>query len=67
MNDQFILRRANDTDDLTVAELNRKSFLETYIDHLNIAFCDQDIESYFQTSVNPKAFADKIQDPQQAV
>ena len=67
MNDRFILRRANDTDDITLAELNRKTFLETYIDHLNIPLCEHDIESYFQTSVSSKIFADQIQDPQQAV
>ncbi|CAF4061282.1 unnamed protein product [Adineta steineri] len=67
MDNRFILRRAIDTDNVTLAELNQQTFIEAYVEDLAIPFSEEQLQSYFRTSVSPQYFAKKIADSQQSI
>jgi ribosomal protein S18 acetylase RimI-like enzyme len=67
MDKRFVIRRAIDTDNVLLAELNQKTFRETYIDDSDIVYDEKDLKDYFRTSVSPESFAKKIEDPKQAI
>ncbi|CAF2616062.1 unnamed protein product [Rotaria sp. Silwood2] len=66
MDHRFILRRAVDTDNIALSQLNQHAFRETFIDGFTIPIGEDNLQSYFRTSVSPEAHAKKIADPQQA-
>ena len=63
---RFILRRAIANDNVSLSQLNRQTFLETYVYGSNTPYGKDDIKNYFRSSVSPQSFADDIADPQQA-
>lgn len=67
MHSQFLLRRAIDTDNIALAQLNQQTFLETYIDEFAIPIGQDDIDSHFHHTINPEIFAYKIADRRQAI
>ncbi|CAF3700768.1 unnamed protein product [Adineta steineri] len=67
IDNQFRLRRAVDTDNVPLAQLNQQSFFETYVDDCDTPYSKDDIKKYFRTSVSPETFADKIADSKQAI
>lgn len=63
---RFHLRRAVATDNTSLAQLNQRTFLETYIDEFAIPVAHEDIQSHFHHTINPDVFTQKIADVRQA-
>lgn len=66
MDDRFLLRRALNTDSVSLSELSQQTFRETYVEDLVIPYSKQDLESYFRSSKSPQSYASKITDSLQA-
>ena len=64
---RFVLRRALNTDDHALAQLNRQAFLETYVDNFRIPISQDDIDAHFRNTMTAEVFSQKIADPQQAI
>ena len=66
MGDRFLLRRALNTDSVTLSQLSQHTFQETYVEDLAIPYPEQDLGYYFRSSKSPEWYASKIADPLQA-
>jgi ribosomal protein S18 acetylase RimI-like enzyme len=67
MDNRFVLRRAIDTDNVALSLFNQQIFRETSVNDLGAPYGEDNLKSYFCSSVSPETFAKKIADPQQAV
>ncbi|UJR11907.1 hypothetical protein I4U23_016085 [Adineta vaga] len=67
MNNRFNLRRAIDRDNIALSELNQQVFRETFIDTFIIPVDEENLQYYFDKSVSPVIFANKIADTKQAI
>ncbi|CAF1358690.1 unnamed protein product [Rotaria sordida] len=67
MNDQFILRRADISDNNALLQLRQKTFQETYVEDFSIPFSKNDIDHYFRSSASSENFAKKIVDAKRAI
>ena len=67
MNSRFILRRAIDTDNMILAQLNQQTFRETNVNGFGIPYGEHNLQIYFHCFVSPEIFSKKIAGPRQAV
>ncbi|UJR18594.1 hypothetical protein I4U23_005501 [Adineta vaga] len=56
---QFVLRNATDSDNVSLGKLNQQTFFETYVNDYSTRYTKNDIKNYFNSSVTTWIIEDR--------